>query len=210
MDIPEFVPTAPLPPHHQWLGPVLWSPAVAPPDWWETLPEDRPIVYVALGSSGENERALPVILQGLADLPVTVIAATAGQPLGSAPPKNAWVTEFLPGVEAAARSQLVICNGGSLATQQALAAGVPVLGVVSNLDQHLNMLCLERAGVGQRLRVGRLTAEPVRTAARRLLDDTGFHAAAGRWRSVIGQWDTGQIFAARIAEHDGSGSTAQI
>jgi hypothetical protein len=108
------------------------------------------------------------------------------------------------------RSQLVICNGGSLATQQALAAGVPVLGVVSNLDPHLNMLCLERAGVGQRPRVGRLTAEPVRTAARRLLDDAGCHEAAGRLRSVIGQWDTGQIFAARIAEHDGSGSTAQI
>jgi UDP:flavonoid glycosyltransferase YjiC (YdhE family) len=147
-DIPEFIPTASLPSHHHWLGPVLWSPAVEPPDWWEALPADRPIVYVALGSSGENVRALPVILQGLANLPVTVIAATAGQASGIAPPKNAWVASFLPDVAAAARSQLVICNGGSLATQQALAAGVPVIGVVSNLDQHLNMLCLERAGEG--------------------------------------------------------------
>jgi UDP:flavonoid glycosyltransferase YjiC (YdhE family) len=176
----------------------LWSPEIQPPDWWEALPEDRSIVYVALGSSGENVRALPVILQGLADLPVTVIAATAGQPLGSAPPKNAWVTDFLPGVAAAARSQLVICNGGSLATQQALAAGVPVLGVVSNMDQHLNMLCLERAGVGQRLRVGRLTTEQVRTAARRLLDEASCHEAAGRWRQVIGKWDTGRVFVEKL------------
>lgn len=198
-DIPEFIPTTPLPPHHHWLGPVLWSPAMEPPEWWETLPGDRPIIYVALGSSGENVRALPVILRGLAELPVTVIAATAGQPLGIEPPKNAWVANFLPGVAAAARSQLVICNGGSLATQQALAAGAPVLGVVSNLDQHLNMLCLERAGVGARLRVGPLTAEQVRTAAQRWLEDAGGRQAASRWRQVIHSWDTGRAFAEGIA-----------
>ncbi len=197
-DIPEFVPTAPLPPHHGGLGPILWSPEIQLPDWWARLPEDRPILYVALGSSGENERALPVILQGLAELPVTVIAATAGQPLGIAPPKNAWVTDFLPGVAAAARSHLVICNGGSLATQQALAAGVPVIGVVSNMDQHLNMLCLERAGVGMRLRVGRLTAEQVQTAAQRLLDDPNCRQAAGWWRQVIGKWDTGRVFVEKL------------
>lgn len=166
--------------------------------WWNALPKDRPIVYVALGSSGENERALPLILQGLAELPVTVIAATAGHPLGSEPPKNAYVADFLPGVEAAVRSQLVVCNGGSLATQQALAAGVPVLGVVSNMDQHLNMLCLERARVGMRLRVGWLTTEAVTMVVRRLLDDADCREAASRLRQVISQWDTGRIFVGKL------------
>ncbi|HOW76253.1 MAG TPA: glycosyltransferase [Candidatus Competibacteraceae bacterium] len=197
-DIPDFIPTAPLPPHHHWLGPVLWSPAMELPDWWETLPSDRPIIYVALGSSGENVRALPVILRGLAELPVTVIAATAGQSLGIEPPKNAYVADFLPGVAAAARSHLVVCNGGSLATQQALAAGVPVLGIAGNMDQHLNMLCLEQAGVGVRLRVGRLIAGEVRTAAQRLLDDTGYRQEAGRLRQVINAWDTGRVFVEKL------------
>jgi UDP:flavonoid glycosyltransferase YjiC (YdhE family) len=199
-DIPELIPTVPLPAHHHWLGPVLWSPAMAPPDWWATLPADRPIVYVALGSSGENERALPVILRGLAELPVTVIAATAGQSLKMERPANSYVADFLPGMVAAARSQLVICNGGSLATQQALAAGVPVLGVASNMDQHLNMLCLERAGVGVRLRVGQLTAEMVRIAAQRWLEDAGGRQAAGRWRQVIEQWDTGRVFVEQVCQ----------
>ncbi|MDV7401600.1 hypothetical protein RZS08_59830, partial [Arthrospira platensis SPKY1] len=76
----------------------------------------------------------------------------------------------------------------------------------------LNSLVHQRPykNASKRPRVGRLTAEQVRTAARRLLDDTGCHEAAGRWREIIGQWDTGQSFAARIAEPDGSGSTAQI
>jgi UDP:flavonoid glycosyltransferase YjiC (YdhE family) len=199
-DIPEFVPTAPLPPRHHWLGPILWSPRVEPPDWWATLPEDRPIIYVALGSSGENERALPVILRGLADLPVTVIAATAGRPLASAPPTNAFVADFLPGIEAAARAALVICNGGSLATQQALAAGAPVLGVVSNMDQHLNMLCLERAGAGARVRVGSLTSGQVRDLAERLLN-AGWvpRPAASALRDVVRRHDTGRVFAERVA-----------
>ncbi|HRX70972.1 MAG TPA: glycosyltransferase [Candidatus Competibacteraceae bacterium] len=199
-DIPELIPTTPLPSHHHWLGPVLWSPTVEPPVWWDALPNDQPIIYVALGSSGENERALPVILRGLAELPVTVMAATAGQPLGSAPPQNAYVADFLPGVEAAARAQLVICNGGSLAAQQALAAGAPVLGVVSNMDQHLNMLCLEQAGVGVRLRVGRLTPEVVKTATRRLLEDAHCRQAASRFRQVIEKWDTGRVFGEQIAK----------
>lgn len=198
-DIPEFIPTSPLPMHHHWLGPILWSPEIEPPDWWATLPKDRPIIYVALGSSGENDRALPILLQGLAELPVTVIAATAGQPLGIEPPKNAYVAHFLPGIEAAARSHLVVCNGGSLATQQALAAGVPVLGVASNMDQHLNMLCLERASVGVRLRVGQLTPKQVRATVERLLGDAQYRQAASQLQRNLLDWDTGQVFAERIA-----------
>ena len=170
---------------------------IKPPDWWDAVPEGRPIIYVALGSSGENERALPIILQGLADLPVTVIAATAGQPLGIKPPVNAYVADFLPGAEAAARAALVICNGGSLATQQALAAGAPVLGIASNMDQHLNMLCLERAGVGARLRVGPLTPKQVRKMTERLLGDASCRRAADQLRQVISQWDTCLLYTSR-------------
>lgn len=194
-DIPEFVPTRELPSNHHWLGPILWSPQVAPPDWWGGLPTDRPVVYVALGSSGENERALPIILQGLAGLPVTVIAATAGMPIPERVPANARVADFLPGVEAAERSALVICNGGSLATQQALAAGTPVLGVVSNMDQHLNMLCLERAGVGLRLRVGEMTAPALARAAQRLLNDSSARQRARRVMAAVRPGAAENVFA---------------
>lgn len=200
-DIPEFVPTTPLPPNHHWLGPILWSPKIEPPDWWTKLPDDQPIIYVVLGSSGENERALPTILQGLAELPVTVIAATAGCPLAGQPPPNAYVADFLPGVEAAARAALVICNGGSLATQQALAAGVPVLGVASNMDQHLNMLCLERASTGKRLRVGQLSPDQVRQMVERLLSNGRYRQAASALRDIVRCHDTERVFAERVDAH---------
>jgi len=193
-DIPQVVPMAPLPPHHHWLGPILWSPAVELPEWWTALPEDKPLIYVTLGSSGEGELLLPIVLQGLADLPVTVIAATAGRSIPAPLPANARVAAFLPGTEAAARSALVICNGGSPTTQQALAAGVPVIGIAGNMDQHLNMICLERAGAGVRLRAGQLDPERVRAAAERLLRDSGYREGAGRLMRIMQAWDTRKVF----------------
>ncbi|MDQ2694270.1 MAG: glycosyl transferase family 1, partial [Pseudomonadota bacterium] len=198
-DIPGLVPTAPLPPNHHWLGPILWSPAVALPCWWEGLAADRPLIYVTLGSSGEGDRLLPIVFRALAELPVTVIAATAGRPLPAAVADNVRVADYLPGTEAAARSTLVICNGGSPTTQQALAAGVPVVGIAGNMDQHLNMLCLEDAGAGIRLRAGRLTADGLRAAVQRLLDDPAWRASAARLRRVIQDHDTGQAFRDLVA-----------
>lgn len=154
-DLLELVPTYDRPPTHEYIGPVLWSPTVEPPPWWDSLPTDRPVVYVTLGSSGRSD-LLPTVLKALADLPVTVIAATAGRVKVGEVPANAFVADFLPGEAAAARAAVVICNGGSPTTYQALAAGKPVIGLASNLDQYLNMQAVERAGTGVTLRAGRL------------------------------------------------------
>ena len=198
-DIPKFIPTAPLPDNHHWLGPILWSPESSKPDWWGQLPEDQPIVYVALGSSGQNQQILPRVLDGLASLPITVMAATAGCRLDKAP-ENAYVADFLPGMEAAARASLVICNGGSLSSQQALAAGVPVLGIADNMDQHLNMLCMEREGVGVRIRAGQATSDRVRKAAKSMLTDAHYGERAKGWAQAVNSRDSAAWFASRVAE----------
>lgn len=150
-DLPGLVETLPLPSNHAYLGPILWSPVMPLPDWWDTLPEDRPIVYVNLGSSG-NSKLLPDMLKSLADLPVTVIAATLGKLPGLRRFRNSYLADFLPGEDAAGRSRLVVCNGGSPAAYQALSAGVPAIGLPSNLDQFLNMQAVSGTGAGRSLR----------------------------------------------------------
>jgi UDP:flavonoid glycosyltransferase YjiC (YdhE family) len=172
-----LVPVFDAPPNHLYLGPVLWSPAVDPPSWWDSLPADRPVVYVTLGSSGRSD-LLGVVLQALAELPVTVIAATAGRINVKDVPANAFVADYLPGEEAAARAAVVICNGGSPTTQQALAAGKPVVGIASNLDQHLNMEAVERAGAGVLLRAANLTYAAVRDAIAQVVNDQSRSKAA--------------------------------
>lgn len=179
-DIPSLFPMDSLPPTHHYLGPILWSPPVALPDWWARLPGDPPIIYVTLGSSGQA-RLLPTVFEALADLPVTVIAATAGAPIATILPANVRVADYLPGIEAARRAQLVICNGGSLTSQQALAASVPVLGIAGNMDQFLNMAAISASGAGLTLRADRLTAAAVRGAVRQL---AGSPAAVDAARTI--------------------------
>ena len=86
-DIPELIPTPGAPANHTYIGAVLWSPEVAPPAWWDSLPDDRPVVYATPGSSGDGDM-LPVVLDALSDTPVSVIAATAGRATVSRPPRE--------------------------------------------------------------------------------------------------------------------------
>lgn len=196
-DVPELVPTWDLPSHHHYLGPVLWSPPGEKPDWWEKLPNDRPVVYVTLGSSGQGY-LLPMVLSALDGLPLTVIAATAGR---SSPIRtgNAYVADYLPGMEAAARASLVICNGGSPTSQQAFAAGVPVLGIAGNLDQFLNMAAACSFGAARLLRSDQAAPDLIRRYAQTLLDTPAFSEAASRLSRVFQQYPAGERFAALVA-----------
>jgi len=167
-DIPQLVPTYDLPDTHRYVGPTLWSPSGPLPDWWTGLPDDRPIVYVTLGSSGHG-RLLPMVLKALANMPVTVIAASAGRGLTVDVPPNAFIADYLPGEEAAKLAALVISNGGSQTSYQALANGKPVIGMPANLDQYLNMQYIQQAGAGQVIRAGMATPEKISSSVSEIL-----------------------------------------
>jgi UDP:flavonoid glycosyltransferase YjiC (YdhE family) len=132
---------------------------------------------LTLGSSGAAH-LLPILVDALAGQPVTVIASTAGVPVPRQLPGNVFIADYLPGMEAAGRANLVICNGGSPTSQQALAAGVPVLGIAGNMDQFLNMAAIVDAGAGTILRADRLSRNAVRQAVSELLTQTGAGARA--------------------------------
>lgn len=198
-DIPEMFPAHELPATHSYLGPVVWSPPTGLPPWWDALPGARQIVYVTLGSSGQGA-LLPKVLQALAPLPVTVIAATAGHIDPGPLPANARTAVYLPGMMAAQRAALVICNGGSPTSQQALTAGVPVLGIAGNLDQYLNMHGVLAAGAGALLRSDRLNEGALRDAALRLLEQPGPREAAGRVAQQFLRYDAGARLAGLLAQ----------
>jgi UDP:flavonoid glycosyltransferase YjiC (YdhE family) len=192
-DIPELIPTTQLPSHHHFIGPILWSPVTPSPDWWEQLPEDKPLVYVNLGSSGQR-KLLPIVLTALSQLPVTVMAATASEMQLGEVPANAYVSKYLPGTEAARRSRLVICNGGNMSTQQALAAAAPVLAIVSNLDQMLFARAVSEAGAGEVLKDDEVTVASVKKSVWKILKWSGYGAAAERIRLLYEQRQATLLF----------------
>jgi UDP:flavonoid glycosyltransferase YjiC (YdhE family) len=171
-DLPELVPTFNLPPHHYYLGPVLWS-ADAKPSWWEDVPNDMPLAYVTLGSSGRID-LLPNVLDALEALGMGAIVATGGRRFAGRVPRYVWISDYIPGSQAAARSDVVICNGGSASVYQAIGAGAPVLGIPSNLDQYLMMHYVKKSGVGEMVRAGQASNVAVGEAVRRILHDTRY------------------------------------
>ena len=198
-DIPELVKTRHLPGNHRFLGPILWSTQTPLPDWWDSLPQDKPIVFLTLGSSGRAD-LLPKVFEVLSELPVTVIAATAGKVALKSVPPNVYSADYLPMDVASARSAFIISNGGSLTTYQALTVGVPVLGICSNMDQLLNMTAVQGLGAGISLRAGKANLAEIRSAIHALLEQPAYIEAAGRVRQAVLQHDAMQHFQEVVAE----------
>jgi UDP:flavonoid glycosyltransferase YjiC (YdhE family) len=169
----------PLPPEQAFIGPLLWSARVPPPAWWDDLPAHKPIVYVSLGSTGEPA-LLQTVFRVLGELPVTVIAATAARINLSQLPGNVFLAEFVPGMDAARRSGLVICNGGAMSGQQAVSAGVPYLGLISNLDQMLYSKAVQQAGACELMRESEVTDDSLRRLVMTLLSESKYRVAAQR------------------------------
>jgi len=177
VDIPELYRMKALPHTHRFIGPVGWSPDMPLPPWWNALPQGVPVVYVTLGSSGRAS-LLPELVTALGKTDVVALVSTAGAPVPQALPANVYAATYLPGDEAVKRASLVVCNGGSPTTHQALAAGVPVLGVATNLDQFLNMAAIERSGAGRLLRASTCDAGQVQAAISELLAENRCSDAA--------------------------------
>ena len=189
----ELVPLQDKPDTHIFLGPILWSPEMELPSWWHELDVLRPLIYVNMGSSG-NVKLLPTILKGLRDLPVTVVAATAGRWDTIIHQENVYACEFVPGDIAARRSALVICSGGASTAYQALNEGVPVLGIPTNFDQYLSMTAIEEAGCGQLLRSGSLTAAESQARGEQDMDEPAYREAAQRMKYVFSQYNAADRF----------------
>ena len=204
-DSERLIPTYGRAPNHRYLGPLLWSPPLKIPEWWDDLPKDRPLVYITLGSSGST-RLLASVVEALASEPVAVIAAVVDAALSSVP-TNVWHAEYLPGIEAAQRAEVVICNGGSPTSQQALAAGKPVIGLPANLDQHLNMEYVVRAGAGLSLRSESVTVSAVRTAVRKVLGEPAYRRAAVHLRDDFARYDAGTAISEVLDEIRTGGAT---
>jgi UDP:flavonoid glycosyltransferase YjiC (YdhE family) len=175
-DPPSLVPVRDLPENHQFIGPILWSPQIPLPSFFETLDQTQPLAYVTLGSSGKVDR-LPMILRGLRRAGIVSIVSTAGRTSGIEE-LTPYAADYLPGSTVAKKCAFVVSNGGSSTGYQALAEGIPVLGVPFNLDQYLAMTAIETAGAGILLRCGTLTEDGVAQAANKLSKDLSYRSAA--------------------------------
>jgi len=95
-------------------------------------------------------------------------------------------------------ASLVVSNGGSPTTYQALSRGVPVLGLPTNADQYFAMQAVARKGAGILIRSGLATAPAIRRAIERLLSEDSYRHAAKILQAEIACYPAERDFATFI------------
>lgn len=164
-----------------FLGPIAWSPSgdINLPQAFD----DKRLVYISMGSSGPSG-AVSKIMPALRQFDCCALIATAGKCIESnEDTRQCMVRSFFPGDRACQLADLIICNGGSPMTNQALSAGKPILGIAKNMDQFLNMQAIERHGSGLLLRADRLSSKSITVAVEQLLRDTKYRHNANLLRA---------------------------
>ncbi len=204
---PLIVPLTHQAPHETFLGPVLWSPQIPLPAFWDELGRDRPMIYATLGSSGTT-RAVPQVLEALGGMDVDVVLSTAGRVTPKNVPRNVHVVEMIPGDLAARKAAVVVCNGGASTGYQALAEGTPIVAIPSLTDQLLSAITMRDAGAGVFLRPATVTAAKVRAAVERLMREASFKQMAQRASASFASFDPHARFRAVIDEVTAHGDTA--
>jgi hypothetical protein len=150
---------------------------VRPAERTPAIRSARPMVYVTLGTVYAQNEVFRTIIDGLAGEPVDVLVTvgSGGDPaaLGSLPP-NIRVERFVPQNEILPICSAVITHGGAGSMLGALTFGCPIVFVPQGADQFTNAERAAAAGTGLVVLPGDLTADAVRRALRRLLDEPAF------------------------------------
>ena len=198
-DLPSVVQTNPLPYTHRFIGPVEWSPDASLPSWWDTLPSDKEVVFVNLGSSGDPQM-LPRVLRAVKDSNAIAVVATAGR--AAITEEKSWVysAPFLPGEEILKRASVLICNGGSPSAYQALHLGKPVIGIASNMDQLLFSRELERSKAGVFLRADSASVGSIHNAIGKCMSDRTLLRKVQQVRTESNRYRATEIFSNIINE----------
>lgn len=207
-DDPLLVPLKQQAPNETFLGPILWSPQMPLPDYWDELGRDRPMVYATPGSSG-GPSAVPKILDALGSMDVDAVLSAAGYAMPKRLPPNVHVVDMIPGDLAARKAAVVVCNGGAGTGYQALAEGTPTVSTPATADQVMAARFVRDAGAGVLLSdSSKVTAAEIRTAVERVMRDESFTQAARRVAISFARFDPHALFRAVIDKVTESGGTA--
>jgi UDP:flavonoid glycosyltransferase YjiC (YdhE family) len=170
LTVPGFeYPRRDLPPTVSFVGPVFrTSRAVALPDWWSDLDDDRPVVHVSQGTiaNGDPSELILPTLRALADRDVLVVVTTGGASLDAlgAMPQNARAAEFIGYDDLMPKADVFVTNGGYGGIHYALAHGVPMVVAGDTEDKAETTRRVEWSGTGVNLRASRPDAATIARA----------------------------------------------
>ena len=196
--VPEFeYPRRDLPDRVHFVGPLLGNNIATeftPPDWWEELKGDLPVVQVTQGTiATDPERLIVPTLRALASENVLVVATIFNRSLDSMLPDeipaNARIALFIPYLELLPHVDVMITNGGFNSVQMALANGVPLIGAGKSEDKPEICARIDWLGAGIDLKTDTPTPEQIRVAVSKVLADRRYQDRAQDLQRKISEYD---------------------
>jgi UDP:flavonoid glycosyltransferase YjiC (YdhE family) len=191
------------PSYDGWTPPVPWLRARPPvwfpdgsrparPDVLADAPPDRPVVLVTFGTVfNRTPGAFEVVLEALADLPVTAVVTVGStrDPDAFGPlPEHLRVRRFVPYDTLLPHTDVVLGHGGFSTTMAAIVHGVPVVIMPLGSDQPWHAEHCQRLGLGEAVAFESAGPADVASAVRRVLEDPGYRdrvaAYAGELRAL--------------------------
>lgn len=175
-----------LPPTYHYIGPLIGRLDSPIPEDTLNMPKDKPIVYFAMGSSGQP-KVIAKIVEGFAGKPYQVIAPVKKllQNIDVKIPPNVIVTDWLPAHKVNPMADISVIHGGIGTVMTACLAGTPVVGVSMQPEQEFNIDCLVRKGFAIRIRKNSFTTEKLSNAIDKLLADKDAQRKAKEFQKVI-------------------------
>lgn len=197
LGIPE---TEPIPAGSKgtYIGTVLWqNPGEQLPPQIDALDPGHPLIWLYLGNPRyfairtpyDSELTIRACMRILANEPVHMVLTTGHHPLPEKLlplPENFHWFPFVPGLQMARRSQLLIHHGGYDSCQKRLATGTPADILPTYSERESNARRVVQAGAGQMVlpvdREGKreISPEIFRSVVRETLSKSSYRANAQR------------------------------
>lgn len=178
-EIPEITGVEQLPQGWHYVGPIFAHLPGDVPSQVKDFAQKRPLIYCAMGSSG-NREVVRQVIKAFAGRPYAVIAPVKAHLGGTkvTVPDNVLVTGWLPAPQVNALADIAVIHGGQGTVQTACAAGTPFVGIGMQPEQEWNIDCMVRKGAAIRLSRNEINGDSLITAIETLLHDPQAYIAA--------------------------------
>lgn len=175
-------------------GPQLLRPVPYSGEEPDNLParidaaDERPLVYITLGTVHRGATVFRDALDGVASLDVRVLVTVGpqGDPTVLEPlPAHVSVQRYVSQTAVLPHTTAVVSHAGSGTVFATLAHGLPQVCLPQAADQFRNAEGVTRSGAGLAIAPGEATADAISAAVKRVLAEATFRRAAGSVRNEI-------------------------
>jgi UDP:flavonoid glycosyltransferase YjiC (YdhE family) len=183
-----------LPSSYHYIGPLIGRLDKPIPNVVQNIPKDKPLIYFAMGSSGQP-KVIAKIIEGFAGKPYSVIAPVNAliKDQSVSIPSNVFVTDWLPAHKVNPMADVSVIHGGIGTVMTACLSGTPVVGVSMMPEQQFNVDCLVRKGFAIRISKNIANSGNICAAIDSLLIDPEANKKAKDFQTIIRKWDDPNI-----------------